>query len=67
MQIDSQLPSLSTYTSAQQGIQQGFERLNTNTQVIANPNSPADSVSKGLINNQLTSTEIEALVKALKT
>lgn len=57
----------SSFNSAYNGIQQGFERLDKNSQVIANPESDANATANSLINNKMTATDIEALVKVLKT
>lgn len=46
---------------------QGFSRLAENAQTIANPNSDNDQTVNSLINNKMTQTDIEAMVKVLKT
>ncbi|MBN2647730.1 MAG: hypothetical protein JXR44_08090 [Thiotrichales bacterium] len=58
--------------TALQGVQHGFERLNANTQTInqtlnSTPQAPESSLETALIDNRMTQTEIEALLKTLKT
>lgn len=52
---------------ASTGIQQNFQRLNQDATIIANPNSDTNSTANSLINTKMTATDIEALVKVLKT
>lgn len=52
---------------AQAGIQNGFNRLADNSQVLANPNSNGKQVTENLLGMGKTANEIEALVKTLKT
>lgn len=58
---------ISAGLTAYNGIQNNFNRLSENSQQIANPNSESQDVAKNLINNKMTQTDIEALVKVLKT
>ncbi|WP_321276427.1 hypothetical protein [Thiomicrorhabdus indica] len=58
---------ISAGLTAYNGIQNNFNRLAENTQQIANPNSDNQDVSQNLIDNKMTQTDIEALVKVLKT
>ncbi|WP_130537395.1 hypothetical protein [Thiomicrorhabdus indica] len=58
---------ISAGLTAYNGIQNNFNRLAENTQQIANPNSDNQDVAQNLIDNKMTQTDIEALVKVLKT
>lgn len=52
---------------AYQGIQQNFNRLAENTQTIVQPQQSFDKTANALIDNRMAQTDIEALVKVLKT
>lgn len=58
---------ISASVTAVNGIQKGFERLNTNTEQLTKMPASNNDVSKNLIDNKMTQTDIEALVKVLKT
>ncbi|MBO1926601.1 hypothetical protein J3998_03345 [Thiomicrorhabdus sp. 6S2-11] len=53
--------------TAYQGIQQNFNRLADNTQTIIQPQQSFDNTANALIDNKMAQTDIEALVKVLKT
>ena len=63
MNISGTSPSM----IAQSGIKQGFEQLNQDSKVLASPSAPESNVTDSLINTKMTATDIEAMVKVLKT
>ena len=63
MNVTGSNPSMTAYN----GMQNGFERLNSNSTVIANPNSDSNETANALIDTKMTATDIEAMVKVLKT